>query len=162
MGFIYIRVSLSLSRPPPLSLLSLLPLENFVSGKFNGKCRNIKFHEEKKSLQVEEEEEGLLGLLFLFFVFRYYIYIYLIIDRVPSKEFFPRPLFLSLSSLENSVSGKFNGNSIAKLQLEKEEEDLFTYLFLSLFRYYIYIYLIIDRVPSREFFSPPLSLLSLE
>ena len=57
------------------------------------------------------------------------------------------------------MSGKFNGNSvgIAKLQLEEEEEDLFTYLFLSLFRYYIYIYLIIDRVPSREFFSPPLS-----
>ena len=34
-----------------------------------------------------------------FFVFRYYVYMYLIIDRVPSREFFSPPLSSSLSSL---------------------------------------------------------------
>ena len=56
------------------------------------------------------------------------------------------------------MTGKFNGKFNWNYTLKKNRRIVrFIYVFLSLSIIFIsiYIYLIIDRVPSREFFSPP-------
>ena len=173
MSFIYVSLSfsLSLSRPPPLSPLSLLSLENSMK---NVRIAKYLISRRKRIVTLEKEEDYMIYLPISLSLFRYYIYVYLIIDRVPSREFFCPFSSLSLSSLENFVSGKFN-EKFGIFNFRKERNSYnskrrivgFIYVYLSLsfflFRYYIYVYLIIDRVPSREFFSPPPSLLlSLE
>ena len=114
-------------------------------------------------LELEEEEENCviylsvsLSLSLSPSQFRYYIILFIYTIFLSSSSF-------SFSSPFGKFSGKFSWNcEIITRRGRRRFIYIFLYLSLSLFRYYICIYLIIDRVPSREFFSPPLSLLPLE